>query len=75
MAKKFNDADKVSWKYGKGLATGKIQQAKAARMTLKSQGKTVVRNGTEDNPAYKIKQKDGTLVLKLQSELSKLKKV
>jgi len=74
MSKKFDKSDKVSWKYGKGQATGKIESAKTERATIKSHGTTVVRNGSEDNPAYKIKQEDGTPVLKLQSELSKAKK-
>ncbi len=36
----------------------------------KIKGNEVTRNGTQDNPAYLIEQKDGTKVLKLRSELN-----
>ncbi|WP_251977437.1 HVA1 family protein [Salinicola avicenniae] len=40
-------------------------------VTRKLQGSEVTRNGAEDNPAYRIKQDDGTRVPKLHSEWQK----
>ena len=38
-------------------------------MTRTLQGSEITKNGTEDNPAYLIKQEDGDEVLKLGSEI------
>lgn len=59
----------VSWKYGTGRATGKIEQTFKESVTRQLQGASITRHGTADNPAYLIVQENGDRVLKLQSEV------
>ena len=61
---------KVSWKYGTGTATGKIESVHKESITRTLKGSEITRNGTADNPAYVIVQDDGDKVLKLKSEVS-----
>ncbi|SNC66969.1 Protein of unknown function [Hymenobacter gelipurpurascens] len=60
---------KVSWKYGTGTATGKIEETHKESITRKLQGAEITRNGTPENPAFLIVQENGDRVLKLQSEV------
>jgi hypothetical protein len=60
---------KVSWKYGTGTATGKIEETHKESVTRKLQGAEITRNGTPDNPAFVIVQENGDRVLKLKSEI------
>ncbi|WP_324671634.1 DUF2945 domain-containing protein [Hymenobacter sp. GOD-10R] len=60
---------KVSWKYGTGTATGKIEETHKESITRKMKGHTVTRHGTADNPAFVILQTNGDRVLKLKSEV------
>jgi hypothetical protein len=60
---------KVSWKYGTGTATGKIEETHKESVTRKLQGAEITRNGTPDNPAFVIVQENGDRVLKLKSEV------
>ena len=64
---------KVSWKYGTGTATGKIESIhkEATEQTIK--GHKIHRNGTPDDPALLIVQDNGDKVLKLQSEVKAAK--
>lgn len=59
----------VTWKYGTGTATGKIEETHKDSVTLKIKGSNITRNGSPDNPAYVIVQENGDRVLKLQSEV------
>lgn len=59
----------VTWKYGTGTATGKIEETHKETVTRKLQGADIVRHGTPDNPALLIVQENGDRVLKLQSEV------
>lgn len=59
----------VSWKYGTGKATGKIEQTFKESVTRQLQGASITRHGTTDNPAYLIVQDNGDRVLKLKSEV------
>lgn len=61
----------VSWKYGTGTATGKIEETYKESVSRKIKGSEITRNGTPENPAYLIVQENGDKVLKLESELSK----
>ncbi|RAK66068.1 DUF2945 domain-containing protein [Hymenobacter edaphi] len=61
----------VSWKYGTGRATGKIEQTFKESVTRQLKGASVTRHGTADNPAFLIVQASGERVLKLQSELQR----
>jgi hypothetical protein len=60
---------KVSWKYGTGTATGKIESVHKESITRKLKGSDITRNGTDDDPALIIVQDNGDKVLKLQSEV------
>ena len=59
----------VSWKWGSSLASGKVIEIRRDKVTRTSKGSEVTRNGSEDDPAYVIEQEDGTIVLKLRSEV------
>jgi len=69
----FRKGSKVSWKYGTGTATGKIEEVHKESITRKLKGSDITRNGTADNPAYLIVQADGDKVLKLKSEVEAVK--
>ena len=71
MAQHYSDGDKVTWNWGNGTGTGTVQQKYTQRRTLKIEGSEITRNADDDNPAYKIEQEDGSIVLKSHSELSK----
>ena len=60
----------VSWKYGTGTATGKIEETYKESVSRKIKGAEITRNGTPENPAYLIVQENGDKVLKLKSEVT-----
>ncbi len=60
---------KVSWKYGTGTATGKIESVHKESITRKLKGHDITRNGSADDPALVIVQDNGDKVVKLQSEV------
>ncbi|RYY21268.1 MAG: DUF2945 domain-containing protein [Cytophagaceae bacterium] len=64
---------KVSWKYGTGTATGKIESVHKEHVSQKIKGHEITRNGTADDPALVIVQDNGDKVLKLQSEVTAAK--
>ena len=59
----------VSWKWGSNTASGTVTEVHKEKVTRKSKGESITRDGSDDNPAYVIEQEDGTTVLKLKSEL------
>lgn len=61
--------DTVTWKYGSGDAIGEVVKTYSQRTALKLGKSTIVRNGTEENPALKIRQDNKAIVLKLASEV------
>lgn len=61
----------LTWNWGNGTATGKVQEVFHEKVTRTLQGTEVTKNGTSDNPAYLIKQADGDKVLKLQSKVER----
>ena len=65
---------KVTWKYGTGTATGKIEETFKETVSRKLKGSEITRHGTADNPAYLIVQENGDKVLKLKSEVQEAKK-
>jgi len=67
----MKQGDHVAWQWGSGLAQGTVQSVHHDRTQIESKGKTIVRNGTPDNPALIIKHESGTPVLKLASEVQK----
>lgn len=63
---------KVEWKWGSGIAHGKIVEIHEEPVEKTIKGEKIKRNGTAENPALVIEQEDGGKVLKLQSEVSKV---
>lgn len=61
--------DNVKWKWGNGWGQGKITEVFTVKVTRSISGTEVVRNATQDDPAYLIEQEDGDQVLKSNSEL------
>ena len=62
---------KVTWKWGSSRAEGKVTEVHHDDVTRTTKGNEVTRHGSDDNPAYVIEQEDGTVVLKLHSEVEK----
>ena len=67
----YSEGTKVEWNWGNGTGTGKIVKVYTGRVTLTINGSEITRNASEDEPAYKIEQDDGDIVLKSGSELRK----
>lgn len=65
----FQTDQYVKWDWGDGTAEGQVKQRFEREVTRTLKGNEVTRDGSEDNPAYLIKQDDGDEVLKLGSEL------
>ena len=65
----FQSDQYVQWDWGNGTAKGQIKDRFEREVTRTLQGSEVTRDGTEDNPAYLIRQDDGDEVLKLGSEI------
>lgn len=63
--------DSVAWQWGNGLAEGMIKSVHMEPKTITSKGKSIKRNGSEDNPALVIEHRSGNDVLKLASEVQK----
>ncbi|MBX7482809.1 DUF2945 domain-containing protein [Qipengyuania qiaonensis] len=65
----FRTDQYVEWNWGNGKGTGQIKERFEREVSRTLQGSEVTRNGDEDNPAYLIRQEDGSEVLKRGSEL------
>ena len=63
--------DKVHWNWGKAQAEGIIKEKSEKTVTKKVKGSVVKRKGSKEEPAYVIKQENGTEVVKSESELKK----
>lgn len=70
MSNAFRKGQTVKWNWGQGSAKGKVEEKFTRRVQRTIKGSKIVRNGTEDNPAYVIEQDDGDVVVKRGSELS-----
>ncbi len=66
---RFRTDQYVQWNWGSGTAKGQIKERFEREVTRTLKGSEVTRDGSEDNPAYLIRQEDGDEVLKLGSEL------
>eukprot|EP00877_Chromochloris_zofingiensis_P000710 jgi/Chrzof1/1063/Cz01g38280.t1 len=64
--------DHVAWNWGSSHAEGTVSEKSTEKLTIESKGKQVTRNGTEDNPAFKIENPGKNPVVKKASELHKL---
>ena len=69
MTNSFRSGQAVRWNWGSGTAEGEVKQSFERRVQRTIKGTKVVKNGTKENPAYLIEQKDGDKVLKRGSEL------
>lgn len=65
----YREGSKVEWDWGNGTGEGKVVKRYTQKITLTLAGTEVTRNASEDEPAYKIEQEDGSEVLKSGSEL------
>tara|TARA_B100000678_G_scaffold165780_1_gene138448 strand:+ start:1036 stop:1266 length:231 start_codon:yes stop_codon:yes gene_type:complete len=65
----FQSDQYVKWDWGNGTAKGQITERFEREVTRTLQGSEITKQGSEDNPAYLIKQDDGDKVLKLGSEI------
>jgi hypothetical protein len=61
----------VRWKWGSSWAEGTVTEVHHDRVTRTTKGEKVTRNGSDEDPAYVIQQDDGTVVLKLSSEVQR----
>ena len=61
----------VTWSWGNGTAKGTVTEVHHDKVTRRSKGESITRNGSDDDPAYVIEQEDGTTVLKLASEVER----
>ena len=63
--------DHVAWKWGNGIAEGRIASIHRAPTMIATKGKSIRRNGSKTNPALIIEHRSGSDVLKLSSEVQK----
>ncbi len=61
----------VKWAWGSSWAEGTVTEVHHDKVTRTTKGNEVTRNGSDDDPAYVIEQEDGTVVLKLGSEVER----
>jgi hypothetical protein len=61
----------VRWKWGSSWAEGTVSEVHHDEVTRTTKGSTITRRGSDDDPAYVIEQGDGTVVLKLSSEVER----
>ncbi|ANY20164.1 hypothetical protein A6F68_01651 [Tsuneonella dongtanensis] len=59
----------MRWQWGGGHAEGRVAERFERRVQRTLKGSKIVRNGSEENPAYLVEQDDGSKALKLGSEL------
>lgn len=67
----IREGTKVSWKWGRGVATGKVKSTFDHEIKTTTKGTQVTRKGSPGNKALLIQQEDGTEVLKLESEVKR----
>ncbi len=61
----------VKWEWGSSEAEGTVTEVHHDKVTRTTKGKQITRNGSPDDAAYVIEQEDGTIVLKLSSEVER----
>lgn len=63
----------VQWKWGKGMAKGKVEETYTSKVSKTLKGTKVNREGEQGNKALYIQQDDGGYVLKSESEVERVK--
>ncbi len=71
MSEQIRKGTTVEWEWGSSTAEGKVTAVHHERVERTIKGSTIVRNGSDDDPALEIEQEDGTAVLKLRSEVQR----
>lgn len=61
----------VKWKWGSGIATGKIIEVFNKDITKTIKGSAITRKATPKNKAFFIEQEDGAKVLKSATEIER----
>ncbi len=69
MPMNVKEGDEVEWDWDHGTAMGVVQSVYARKTTCILKGAEISRKGSNDNPALYIKQKDGSAILRLASEV------
>ncbi len=69
MSDVIRKGTEVTWTWGANEAAGKVVALHTRSVERTIKGKSISRNGSDDDPAVEIEQEDGTKVLKLRSEL------
>ena len=67
----IREGSTVTWSWGQGSAEGTVSEIHRSSVTRTTKGQQVTRNGSDDDPAYVIEQEDGTVVVKLRSEVER----
>ena len=67
----IKEGTKVKWDWGKGTATGIVDEIYKSDVNKTIDGSEVKRSASDSDPAYLIKQDDGQKVLKSSSEVSR----
>ena len=67
----YRKGSNVSWKWGQGSGSGQVKETFTRRVQRTISGSKIVKNGSQDCPAYLIEQDDGSKVLKLHSEIER----
>jgi hypothetical protein len=65
----FRIGENVQWKWLGNFILGTVEEIHFDRLEKTIKGKSIVRKGTKENPAYVVKSKVGNYALKLHSEL------
>ena len=67
----YSKGDRVEWDWGNGTADGEIEERFTQKVTRTIKGNEVTRDASVNEPAFLIRQEDGTPVLKKITELRK----
>lgn len=68
----IREGTEVEWKWGSGTAVGKVMKTSTDTVKKTIQGTVVTKHGEIGNKALLIKQEDGSEVLKLETEVSRI---
>ncbi len=69
--KQLAKGDHVRWNWGAHEAEGVVTQKFTTRVKRTIKGSTIIRNASEAEPAYLVRQADGGRALKSASELNR----
>ncbi len=68
----IRQGSEVSWKWGSGMARGKVIETYTTDITMTIKDAEITRKGEPGNKALLIEQQDGDRALKLESEVEKV---